>query len=440
MKHYKMMILFIFCSTFSVSIAKKYVGEALFIHNLSLYVPVPNSILLSLNTLAAPFTVPKLVVDPRAKKMPLFKKYPAFKNKIPYISLCTMPSPVQKLIALGHYLKWADVTIKRDDQLGLLLQDGKKLFGGTKLRKLGFLLGDAVHNGAKSVLTFGSAGSNHTVATAACCQQVGLKNFSLLKPQPNSQTVRRNLLLMNYYGSNIQYCPNIEVRGMGATYTFFRQKEDYGDFPYVIPPGGSCPMGIIGIIDAVLELKEQIKQGQLSEPDRIYLAAGTLGTVAGLLLGTKIANLSSKVIGICVMPEMKPEGAKKMILQLCKETVELLHSLDATFPLIKINEEDIHMLYDFRGTQYGLFTPEAAQAIKIVKEKEGIVLDGTYTGKAFAGMLEDVEKHNYQHKNILFWHTFYGDACTQEIADTSYKKLPKALHYYFETSVQALDV
>jgi len=422
-----------------VSASKNYVGESLFVHNLSTYVPVSHSVLNQLNKLVTPFTPSKIVHDAKAKKLFLFKKYPGLKNKIPYVSCCNAPSPVQKLTTLSDYLHCQELTMKMDDQLGLMLEDGKKLFGGTKLRKLGFLLGEAVHHGAKSVLMFGSAGSNLAVGTAACCQRFGLKSFSLLKIQPNSHTVRRNLLLMDYYGSNIQYCPNIEVRGMGATYTFFRQKEDFGDFPYVIPPGGSCPVGVIGIVDAVFELQEQIRQGQLHEPDRIYVAASTLGTVAGLLLGVKLANMKTHVIGICVMPEMKPEGTKKLIMQLCDQTAAMLHNLDAKIPLVKINEHEVHMLYDFRGTEYGLFTPQGVQVSKMLKEKEGIVLDGTYTGKAFAGMLEDVKKSNYQNKHILFWNTFYGDDCANQISFDSYKKLPKALHYYFENDVQELD-
>jgi len=410
--------------------ASTYQGEALFVHLLSLYVPVSSSVLKQLNKLVSPFKETKIVVHKSAKKLPIFKEFPGLVSKIAYEPVCSLPSPVKKLSVLGDYVHINELAMKDDGALGL---------GGTKNRKFGFLFGQALHHGAKSIVTLGSAGSNLAAAAAACCQKLGLKSISLLKPQPNSRTVRRNLLLMDYYGSQLQYCPNIEVRGMGATYTFFRQKEDYGDFPYIIPPGGSCPIGVIGIINAVLELQEQIKQGHISEPDRIYVAASTLGTVAGLLLGTKIAKLPSRIIGISVMPEMKAEGIEKLIMQLCNETAAMLHGLDPQFPLVKIQQDEIHMLYDFRGTEYGLFTPQGVEMIKMLKEKEGVVLDGTYTGKAFAGMLEDVKKNNCQKQNILFWNTFYGDDCSTLISENSYKKLPKALHSYFETNVQELD-
>ncbi|MDR3551415.1 MAG: pyridoxal-phosphate dependent enzyme [Candidatus Babeliales bacterium] len=439
MKHRRSLLIVGMLSCFSIIQSAQYAGEALFVHDLSLYVPLSNSILNQLNQLAAPFQKTAKYKKSSTKKLPLFAQFPKLKDKIPYITLCNLPTPVVKLSNLSDFLQVKEIVIKRDDMAGLVLKDGKRLFGGTKLRKLGFEFGQALENGAKSILTSGSAGSNHAVATAACAQYLDLKSFSLLKPQPNSRVVRRNLLLMDYYGSQIQYCPSMEVRKMGAVYTFFRQKEDFGDFPYIIPPGATCPMGLIGIVNAAYELKEQIKNGQLSEPDRIYVPAGTLGTYVGLLLGCKIADIKSKVVGVLVMPDMKPDSTRKLIVQLFNQTSLLLHQFDSSFPALKLDESQIEMLFDYRGTEYGLFTKEGVDALNVLKDKEGIMLDGTYTAKAFAGMLDDIKKNNYHDKRILFWNTFYADDCQSILALDAYKNLPKALHSYFQTDVQPLD-
>lgn len=367
----------------------------------------------------------------------LFIAYPALRLQLPVANLANLPTPVQKLDVLGGLLGIEQLYIKRDDLTGLEA-NGERLFGGNKLRKLEFLFGDALLHGASAVMTFGYSGSNHVVATAACAQFVGLSCIAMLKPQQNSRVVRRNLLLMNYYGADIHYCVDNEIRALGALYSAFKQKSDTGQLPYVIPTGGSCPIGVVGYINAIFELKEQIEKGLLSEPDRVYVATGSCGTHAGLLLGVKSAGLKTRIIGVAVEPEEFPGALKQTIVSLCNNTNQLLNRFDPTFPLFPVLEDDVEILMEHAGNEYGLFTAEAVDAIRLIKESQEIELDGTYTGKAMAGMLSDIQKIQ-KNEVILFWNTFYGDDCANLIDMNDYADLPHSAHQHFELQVQPLD-
>src|SRR4030042_4466207 len=126
--------------------------------------------------------------------IPLFKHHPLLKDKLPYISLGEFPTPVQKLNQVGKTLGLDQLYVKRDDLRS-------KLCGGSKVRKLEYLLGQALRTQVKTVLTFGNAGSNHALATAIYAKRLGLKCISMLLPQPNASFVRTNLLMGYYFGA-----------------------------------------------------------------------------------------------------------------------------------------------------------------------------------------------------------------------------------------------
>jgi D-cysteine desulfhydrase len=131
--------------------------------------------------------------------IPLFKQYPLLREKLPYVSLGEFPTPVQKLDRIGRDLGMSRLYIKRDDLSG-------RIYGGNKVRKLEFLLGNTLKANAKEVMTFGGAGSNHALATAIYARQIGLKGISMLMPQPNAHCVRRNLLIGYHCGAELHLC------------------------------------------------------------------------------------------------------------------------------------------------------------------------------------------------------------------------------------------
>ena len=222
--------------------------------------------------------------------MALFKAYQGLSDKIPYLQLANLPTPINRCSSLESTLHFEQIYIKHDDLTGA---DG--LYGGNKVRKLEFLLADALNQGAKEILTFGSVGTNHGLATACYADKLGLKCLLMLKPQPNSPVVRQNLLLDHYFNARLELFADAQQRKQAADEYLTNNKDTY-----FIPTGGSVPLGVLGFVNAVFELKEQIQQGIIPEPDYIYVPAGSCGTTAGLLLGIALAKLKSIIIAIAV--------------------------------------------------------------------------------------------------------------------------------------------
>jgi len=362
--------------------------------------------------------------------IPLFKYYPLLGEKLPYVSLGEFPPPVQKLDRLGGDLGTNYLYIKRDDLSG-------KVYGGNKIRKLEFLLGNTIRAGAKEVLTYGSTGSNHCLATAIYAQQLGLRSISMLMPQPNAHYVRRNLLMSHHYGAELHLHRNRPFVVLGTMYQLLRHRLKYGRFPQVIPLGGSSPLGVIGFVNAAFELKEQILKREIPEPDRIYVASGSLGTAAGLMLGLRTANLKSRLISVRVTDE-KLVNVNSM-LKLVHKANSLLCSLDPSFPEIGFSRENTDIRHDFFGQQYALFTEAGMEAVNRIEKTEGIKLDGTYTGKAFAALIDDVKRQDLADKVLLFWNTYNSRDFSDGIATADYHQLPLCLYRYFEEEVQPLD-
>jgi len=369
--------------------------------------------------------------------IPLFEQFPLLQEKLAYVPLGEFPTPVQELKRLGMELGIGPFYIKRDDLSG-------KLYGGNKPRKLEFILGNALRSGAKEVITFGGAGSNHALATAIYAQQVGLKSISMLMPQPNAQYVRRNLLMSHYYDAELHLCgAELEsVRTMpliylATTYQLLRGRLKWGRFPQLIPPGGSSPLGAIGFVNAALELKKQITNGEMPEPEYIYVACGTMGTAAGLTLGLRGAKLNSRVVSVRIASE-KFVNTRRMI-KLINKTNSLLYSLDTSFPRFEFPEADVDIRHDYFGKRYGLFTKEGMEAVSLMREREGIKLDGTYTGKTLAALIGDAKTGSLRGRTVLFWNTLNSRDFSDVISSIDYHNLPHDFHRYFEAEMQPLD-
>lgn len=362
--------------------------------------------------------------------MPLFDHYPLLREKLPYISLGDFPTPIEKLDRLSKEIGVNHLYIKRDDLSG-------SIYGGNKVRKLEFILAQAQRLKTKGILTFGGAGSNHALACAIYAQQVGLKSISMLLPQPNAHYVRRNLLASHYYGAELHQYRNILLLALGTIYQRLRHKLKYGYVPQVVPFGGSSPLGVIGFVNAAFELKNQVWEGKIPEPDRIYVALGSNGTAVGLMLGLKAAGLKSKVISVRVTDEKFANPTK--ITKLFYRTNSLLHRQDPSFPEFKISRKELNIRHEFFGQRYALFTKEGIEAIIHLEKTEGIKLEGTYTGKTFAALIHDAAKQDLKDEVIVFWNTHNSRSFSEVATAIDYHKLPRCFHGYFEEEVQPLD-
>jgi D-cysteine desulfhydrase len=370
-----------------------------------------------------------LIVQSTLTYNPLFDKYPELKDTLSYISFACYPTPIHRAYHLEEiYNNQCRMYIKQD---GLTKPFGSKtFFGGNKVRKLEYLLADAIAQGYSSVLTFGAAGSNHALQTSICADMLGLKTTCLLFPQPTSWVVQRNLLLHLYYNTTLYYCNNRELRGIFAAMICYDHKQRYGSWPYIIPFGGSCEVGVIGYVQAAFELAEQIEMGLMEEPDDIYVTFGSGGTAIGLLLGLQMAGIDSHLYMVVEEPADITRIEHK-IERLFYGTNNYLHRKDPAVPLIELDHSRYTIIVDCAGQGYGVATSEGIKAEEILLETENILLDQTYTAKAFSALVRDLEQGKCFDKTILFWNTFCSDSFEMITEQVDFKALLYGLQSYF---------
>ncbi len=353
--------------------------------------------------------------------IPLLHHFSLVEKKLPHLRLSACATPVEYLKEFSKTTDSKKIYIKRDDLSGTV-------YGGNKVRKLEFLLADAKNRGAKRVITSGAAGSNHCLATAVYAQQSGLGATLMLCGQPNSQSVRANLLTMHATGAQIRFCPSWEQLSQSLENECQKLQKTDGVSPYFIPPGGSSPVGAAGFVNAGFELAEQIRGGDIACPDRIFLPLGTMGTAAGLLLGLKAAGLAIPLHLVRVVPSFIAN--ETAFGALFSQTNQYLHDLDSSFRIFTVNDEDCFFDHSQYGDGYGVPSSWG----EVVREKlfglEKIVLDLVYSAKAFAGL--SLYASNFSAKEtLLFWHTKNSKHLPERLNSADYSSLPLPLKDYF---------
>lgn len=362
--------------------------------------------------------------------IPLFQRYPALQASLPYVSLATLPTPVEPWSRLGAKAGIGGLYVKRDDISG-------EAYGGNKVRKLEFLLACAQALGARTVLTFGAAGSNHALATAIYAEQLGLEAISMMVPQQNAHSVQRNLLRGQAAGASLRLFGGRKPVSQGTVQEVVERFRSGAGRPFIIPAGGSAPLGVVGFVNAALELAGQVEAGLIPEPDRIYVASGTMGTCVGLLLGLPAAGLKTEVVAVRVTtaPYTSPAKARKLFAR----TLGLLRRADGSFPDLGFPEGRFTLRDEFLGEGYARYTEAGAAAVKAVRALEGVSLEGTYTGKALACLISDGASGTLENKNALFWNTYNSHSQDKALKNVDYHQLPEGFHRYFTEPVQALD-
>ncbi|MCU1497045.1 MAG: 1-aminocyclopropane-carboxylate deaminase [Acidimicrobiales bacterium] len=310
----------------------------------------------------------------------------------PRVQLGHWPTPLQRADRLRSLVGGPPVWFKRDDCSGLAV-------GGNKTRKLEFLLGRALAEGADSVVTFGALQSNHARQTAAACAQLGLRCELILTRAVDrrDEHYRRsgNLLLDGVLGAHVHI-----VDDPDAAFERFAELFDaagaVGRNLFGVVPGGSDATGVLGYVDATLELADQAAAADL-DIGRIVVAASTAGTAAGLVVGAAIAGLDCTVDIACVY---EPASETEVVLRgLVAAGADLLgcdHPPDDAWTITDAT----------LGEGYGVPTGAAMAAIEVVARSEGILLDPVYTGKAFAHLLAQIAAGRLdQDRDVVFVHT-----------------------------------
>ena len=357
-----------------------------------------------------------------APELALERLVPELAGRIARIALTTLPTPVQRLERLGRAHRIERLWMKRDDQ-------SCALYGGNKPRKLEFLLADARARGRRSVMTFGGIGTHHGLATTICARAAGLRTILVLLPQPVTESVRRCLSLDHAYGAEMRLARTLP--GVVAT-ALLRWARGLlrGDRPYIIMTGGTSAIGAIGFVNAACELAEQVHAGDLPEPDAIFVPVGSGGTVAGLMLGLRLAGLRSRVVGVLVTDILPPSA--RSLARLARATLRRLRRAAPTCPEVAVSEADVTLVNGYLGRGYGDPTPRAEATIKLVADLEGIQLDTTYTAKSMAALLDLARQPAYRDRTLLFWNTYSSvdpAAALEQLPD--FHELPRAFHKYF---------
>lgn len=302
--------------------------------------------------------------------------------------LGTFPTPLEPLPRLTAALGGATLWVKRDDQTGLAL-------GGNKVRKLEFFLADALAQNADVVLTTGAAQSNHARITAAAARRAGLACILVLRGDPN-EPPQGNLLLDHLLGAEVRvYACKREERAILLAQAAEEQRAA-GHRPYVIPLGGSSGLGALAYALAVKELADQAAAINV-RIDHVVVASSSGGTHAGLILGAKIYGLSWKIWGIT--PDATASELQNLVADIATQGAALLG-------LPPVRPEEVIVVDAYVGPGYGQMTPECRQAIRLVAQAEGLLLDPVYTGKAMAGLIDMVRQGVFpKGQTVLFWHT-----------------------------------
>ena len=378
----------------------------------------------------------RLVPDPKSLIIPIFRAYPRFTQQAHYTVLGDFPTPITHAKTLGELVGAKNIYVKRDDMSGKLLPDKTRLMGGGKLRKLEFLLGDAAHYKADTIVTIDRAEASHSLLTGIYAQQLGMKCIALLSAQNPTSALRRNLLLCHHYGIALKHYDTPSERNANVL-TVTRACTKKSELSYFIPFSGTDEFGMLGFVNAAFELKEQIQAGVMPEPDYIYLPTGTAGSAAGLIVGLKFAGLKSKVVAVRISD--KPEKVAEWILEFSTVINNYLYKKNVNFPKITITSDDFEIIHDYAGNIFADMTADVAMAIELMEKTENIKLDGTYTGKAFLALLRNLKKASIQDKVLLLWDTFCPDTGNDIIAKTDYKVLPDDLHGYFTCPLSVYD-
>ena len=306
---------------------------------------------------------------------PLGRRFPSL-SVIPRVRLGHFPTPVQPLGAFSPAL-W----VKRDDL-------GATPFGGNKVRALEFLLA-GVRPGDR-VVTVGSAGSTHALAVATYASALGAKTIVGRWRQEMNETAVRVAARIERTADETRLFatpPGAYLwawrRARGATW---------------IAAGGSTPLGVLGHVNAGLELAEQIGADQIPAPAAVVVPLGTGGTAAGLALAFAIAGLDIRIVGVRVVPRLI--GRRGRVLRLARRTAALIaRTTGVEVPAVK--REAVVVAHEAYGGAYGRETPPARTAAARLAEATGIRLDATYSAKAFEVALRLASR-----EAVLFWLTF----------------------------------
>lgn len=330
-------------------------------------------------------------------------------TKFPRVSLAHLPTRLEHLPRLSESLGGPEIWVKRDDCTGLAT-------GGNKTRKLEYSMGQAVEQGADTIITVGAVQSNHVRQTAAAACKLGMQCEVLLEHRVADPTElyqnSGNVLLDRIFGANLrEYAKGTDFDA--AMDEIAADVRANGGTPYIVPGGASNPVGALGYVGCGEELLQQCGE-QGIEFDHVVTATGSAGTHAGLAVGLRASGSDLPMLGIGV--NAPQDVQEERVYKLACETAELVGKPGC------VAREDIIADCNYIGPGYGEPTAAMNEAVLMLARLEGLLFDPVYSGKALAGMIDYVREGRFDKgSKIVFLHTggaaglfAYADTLTLE--------------------------
>ena len=322
---------------------------------------------------------------------------------LPTVPLGHWPTPLEPLPRLTAELGGPQIWVKRDDCSGLAT-------GGNKTRKLEYLIAEAQQHGADTIVSYGAVQSNHARQTAAACAKLGIDCHLLLsrrvKRSDQNYTRNGNMLFNHLLNAHIHTfeLDDFEEGRLNILNTL----EQQGKTVYQIPAGGSNAIGALGYSRCINELMWQAP----FTPTQIVHASASAGTQAGLVFGNAAQDYGVDILGINVF-HPDPDTLRLRI-------ASLLRSMQDRFSAVQSVEKlPIHINHAYFGGTYGQPTRAGLDAIKMFASLEGILLDPVYSGKAAAGLIDQIALGNFDnHEHVVFIHT--GGAASLSAYDSAW--------------------
>ncbi len=314
-------------------------------------------------------------------------------SRFPRVRLAHLPTPLEALPRLSEHLDGPNLYIKRDDCTGLAT-------GGNKTRKLEFLMAEALQEKADTIITQGAVQSNHARQTAAAAARLGMGCELLFENRvqdPDDAYLNSgNVLLDRLLGANMHHYPKATDMNQAMS-DFAEELRRKGKSPYIIPGGGSNPVGALGYVNCVLELLAQANEQGLVI-DHLVHATGSTGTQAGLIVGLKAMHSGIPLLGIGV--NAPKDLQEENVYKLAVETADYVGAGGC------VQRDDVVANCDYVGEGYGITTDSMKEAVSLLARLEGILADPVYSGKGLAGLFDLIRKGCFRKgENVVFLHT-----------------------------------
>jgi D-cysteine desulfhydrase len=351
-----------------------------------------------------------------AQDCPLFSRFPRLAGRVPRIALNVGPSPVSRLARLSAALGRDDIWLKNDGLFGTV-------YGGNKPRKLQFVLADALRRGARRVLTTGTIGTNHGLATALYAREFGLKTALLLAYEEPSAGNVATLLRMAGAGARIHYTRSYPLTALVAPYYIARYRLRDRRMPYLLGPGGSNALAALGYVDAAFELAEQVRGGELPEPAWIVVPLGTGSTVAGLLAGLRLAGFDTRVLAISAT--RAPTTWRPAVKRLARVVAQRIARATGEREAGQVRLNGLRIESGWLGPGFGRESAAGSAAQLMLDDLEGLHLDPVYTAKSMSALI-DLSRAGRLAGPVLFWHTYNAIPLPEPDA-TAASRMPASL-------------